>query len=209
MTKIKICGITNLDDARLAVSLGADMLGFNFFSGSRRFIGHRTRHITNRLPASVKKVGIFVNQEVTEIVKAVEEAKLDLVQLHGDETPEFVDQLDRQIYPKEIIKALRVTPDFDPRSTKEYPVSYILLDSASASGDWGGTGKTFDWTIANSLPISSRVLFLAGGLNAANVAEAVRTVCPFAIDVASGVESAPGKKDAKKMEAFIRNVKSA
>ncbi|MGB7209543.1 MAG: phosphoribosylanthranilate isomerase [Pyrinomonadaceae bacterium] len=208
MTKVKICGITNLADALLATDLGADMLGFNFFSGSRRFIGKRASHITKGLPDAVRKVGIFVNQEITEIVEAVETAGLDLVQLHGEETPDFVAELGCHIS-SDLIKAFRVGPGFDTGSVRDYPVEYVLFDSLSVTGDRGGTGESFDWTIANSLSVSSKVLFLAGGLNPLNVAEAVRQVCPFAVDVASGVESVPGKKDPEKMAAFIKNAKNA
>jgi phosphoribosylanthranilate isomerase len=210
MTKVKICGITNLEDARLAVSLGADMLGFNFFPGSKRFVGHRAKQITPRLPKAVTTVGIFVDQDIDEIIRAVETAQLDLIQLHGDETPVFVAEVGTRLPTSvEIIKAFRVGPDFDVRLTQKYPVNHILLDSLSETGDRGGTGETFDWTIVNSLPVSASVLFLAGGLNPLNVAGAIQTVCPFAVDVASGVESAPGKKDPDKMAAFIRNAKNA
>ena len=208
MTQVKICGITNLADALLAAEFGADMLGFNFFSGSRRFIGARAGHITKGLPNSVRKVGIFVNQEITEIAEAVETAGLDMVQLHGEETPDFVAELSCHISTG-IIKAFRVGPGFNTGSVKDYPVEYVMLDALSTSGERGGTGETFDWTIANSLPVSSRVLFLAGGLNSSNVADAVRQVVPFAVDVASGVESMPRKKDPEKMAAFIRKAKNA
>lgn len=208
MTKVKICGITNLADALLAAELGADMLGFNFFCGSRRFIGERASHITKGLPDSVRKVGIFVNQEITEIAEAVKTVGLDMVQLHGEETPDFVAELSCHISAK-MIKAFRVGSGFDTSSVKDYPVEYVLLDSLSMTGDRGGTGESFDWKIANSLSVSSTVLFLAGGLNPLNVAEAVRQVVPFAVDVASGVESKPGIKDPEKMAAFIRNAKNA
>jgi phosphoribosylanthranilate isomerase len=208
MTKVKICGITSLDDARLAADLGADAIGFNFFPASKRYVDEGyVESIVERLQSAIVKVGVFVNQSVNEIIDIEGIAGLDAIQLHGEESPEFINALRSQSQAK-IIKVFRVGPGFDTEILGTYNVDAILLDSYSAS-EHGGTGQIFDWTIASQVAPDIDQMYLAGGLNPDNVAEAIRTVKPFAVDVASGVESSPRKKDPNKVEAFIRNAKGA
>jgi phosphoribosylanthranilate isomerase len=206
MTKVKICGITNLEDALLSADFGADALGFNFYPGSTRYIDEgRAESIVERLTKPILKVGIFVNQTIEDIIDAEGIAELDLLQLHGNESPAFVTELRTRTDAK-IIKAFRVGPDFDVKTVNEYRVDGVLLDSFSGHV-WGGSGESFDWKTAKAVRDLVPELYLAGGLSPENVAEAIATVHPYAVDVASRVESTPGKKDPKKLEAFIRNAK--
>lgn len=206
MTKVKICGIRNLEDAQHAIACGADMIGFNFFPGSKRYVDEGyAESIVERLVKPVIKVGVFVNQSVEDIVYADGVAELDILQLHGDESPSFVDTL-RNETESQIIKVFRVDPNFNVRVIDDYQVDGIMLDTYSRS-EFGGTGETFDWILTGG--VEAEHLYLAGGLKPENVADAIRQVQPFAVDVASGVESSPGKKDPKKVEAFIRNAKNA
>ncbi len=209
MTRVKICGITNLDDALLSATLGADALGFNFYDGSPRYIEPaKAQEICFRLPDKTMKVGVFVNETVTRITEIVTMSGLDAVQLHGDETPEFVRELRSYRNSFSIVKALRVTRSFRPEEASQYDSDSILLDAFTV-GERGGTGETFDWEIASMVAQMVPQLYLAGGLNQENVVEAIETVRPYAVDVCSGVESSKGKKDAKKLEAFVSNVRNA
>ena len=209
MTEIKICGITSLEDARLAVELGADVLGFNFSELSPRYIAPGTASdIIRKLPDRVRTVGVLVNQSLTEVERFLTQTSIGRVQLHGDETPEFVESITSWSGPV-VIKAIRIADGFDERTVRDYNVEHFLLDSASTK-EYGGTGVTFDWKIA--LEFKKRIhqdFFLAGGLTPDNVAEAIRTVRPYGVDVCSGVEAERGKKDRRKMEAFIRNARNA
>lgn len=208
MVKVKICGITNLEDALHAIECGADMLGFNFYEKSPRSIEpDRAAEIVQQLPAATEKVGIFVNAEEYYVAEYVEMIGLTVVQLHGDEDKTYIASLKTETDSK-LIKALRVGPDFDIDSLSKLGVDDILLDAYSKDA-YGGTGERFDWTTAATINGNVTRLYLAGGLTQDNVADAVRTVRPYAVDVASGVESSPGKKDPKKVEAFIRNAKNA
>lgn len=209
MTKVKICGITNLADAQLAVDLGADMLGFNFFRGSKRFVAEtEARTIGDQIKGDVIKVGIIVNEDLDAIADMIKFTGMNLIQLHGEEDPAYVSAL-RGHRLGGLIKAFRVGQCFDPAVIGECAIDTVLLDSDSGTSERGGTGKTFDWAISNCTELRGRNLILAGGLNPENVAEAIRAVRPWAVDVASGVESEPGKKDPKKLEAFIKNAKNA
>ena len=206
MVKVKICGITNIEDARLALELGADMLGFNFYEKSPRYISPQdARPLIDDLPEYVENIGVFVNMEGYRIDEWVELIGLDSVQLHGDEDDGFVSDLRRYMDAK-IIKAFRAGPGFSVESIMESTADSILLD-AFATGQYGGTGEQFEWSIASDAVKLRPDLILAGGLTPENVAEGVRVVRPYAVDVASGVESAPGKKDPAKLEAFIKNAK--
>ncbi|NOT46189.1 MAG: phosphoribosylanthranilate isomerase [Acidobacteria bacterium] len=208
MVKVKICGITSLADARNAVECGADILGFNFYKGSRRYVDEGyAESIVERLQSNVLKAGVFVNHQLDEIVDAEGIAELDILQLHGDEDIDFVHAL-RTKTDAIIIKAFRVGPDFDESEVVKFPVDGVLLDSYSPVSR-GGTGMQFDWAVARSLIGRINKTYLAGGLTPDNVADAVRTARPYAVDVASGVESSPGKKDPKLVEAFIKNAKNA
>jgi phosphoribosylanthranilate isomerase len=208
MTKVKICGITNLDDARIAVDAGADALGFNFYKKSPRYISAAAAaEIIDRLGSEVLKVGVFVNESVDNIVMKLNIAHLDTIQLHGDESPSFVDVLRKSI-DRELIKAFRVSDIFEPADTLDYSVEGILLDGFSGA-ERGGTGEVFDWEVAKSVWALVGELWLAGGLTPENVREAIREVTPYAVDVCSGVELTKGVKDPEKIKAFIRNAKHA
>ena len=206
MTNVKICGITNLEDALLAAKFGADALGFNFYERSPRFITpENAREIIEQLPSDILKVGVFVNEELQKIIEIVEKTKLDAVQLHGDEPYEFVSSL-KGSTKAEIIKAVRVTPEFRWADVLDFDADAILLDSFS-SGQYGGSGKRFDWQIAQQVWTMIGCLYLAGGISIENVREAIQTVRPYAIDICSSVESSPGKKDKEKLRMFIVEVK--
>ncbi len=208
MTKVKICGITNLEDARLAIEWGADELGFNFYAGSTRYIEPRAcKEIVEKLPRSTSTVGVFVNMSMNGILEVSKIAGLTAIQLHGDEDGDFVRAIRRKAGLK-IIKVIRIGPVVSFIHDPFLDAHAVLLDAFSPN-ERGGTGRTFNWTVAKELTESFSRVYLAGGLNAENVAEAVRTVQPYAVDVASGVESSPGKKDPEKIAAFIKAAKEA
>ena len=203
--KVKICGITNLGDARVAIDCGADFLGFNFYEKSPRYIyPDSAAEIIAKLPLAIIKVGVFVDPNVSEIEGTL--SLLDRVQLHGDETPEFVEQLTKTTGAK-VIKALRVRVPFDPASALQYDVDGYLLDSFTK--EFGGSGQSFDWDAALEFKKVVPDFYLAGGLTPDNVADAIRMVRPYAVDVSSGVEATKRNKDHKKVEAFIRAAKKA
>ncbi len=206
--QIKICGLTNIEDARLAADLGADQLGFNFYQKSPRYISPGdARAIIDRLPERVLKVGVFVNESVENILAIVRSARLDAVQLHGDEDAAFVTELrrDRSIM---IIRAVRVKPKMTAAEATHPEVDAILLDSYSTT-ERGGTGETFDWTFASEVKAIFPEIYLAGGLSPENVADAISAIRPYAVDACSRLESEPGKKDHEKVAAFIKAVKEA
>lgn len=203
MVRAKICGITNREDAACAVAHGADALGFNFYPRSPRYISPEgAGNIIRTLPPFVTPVGVFVNETRDRIEATVASAGLRAIQLHGDEPPEACAG-----HSVPVIRAFRVGDGFDIDSLKRYPVNTYLLDTA-AKGHYGGTGETFDWAIAQEAASCARII-LAGGLTPDNVAEAVRTVRPYAVDISSGVEAAPGKKDHRKLVAFLKAVRSS
>jgi phosphoribosylanthranilate isomerase len=203
-TKIKICGITNLVDAQLAVELGVDALGFIFYPKSPRYVTvQAAADICNALPPFVVKVGVFVNELEYQIEKAIGECLLNALQFHGDEPPGFC-----QKFSAKSIKAIRVRDENSIRMAAEYDVDALLLDSYT-DAERGGTGKTFDWSLAvKAKELLSPPIILSGGLTTANVQEAIRKVRPYAVDVSSGVERDPGKKDPEKLRRFIEVVKS-
>ena len=204
MVKVKICGITNWTDARGAVEAGADFLGFNFYRQSSRYIAPAAaRRIVQRLPPNVASVGVFVNEAEPEMLAIARSVGLDYVQLHGEETPAVVSRMRRTV---RVIKAIRVHGSFRAAQLANFKrASSILLDGFDARLR-GGTGKSFNWKLAKSAG-RKRQIFLAGGLTPENAAEAVFAARPFAIDVCSGVESRPGKKDAARMRALIAAVR--
>ncbi|HEV2799116.1 MAG TPA: phosphoribosylanthranilate isomerase [Pyrinomonadaceae bacterium] len=206
MVKVKVCGITNLADALTAVEAGADALGFNFYRRSPRYIAPREAgRIVAELPPGVLCVGVFVNEGSADaLARMAEEAHVSAVQLHGDEAPEYCASLGRF----EVIKALRVGEDFAPEEARRYPARSILLDAFNAHAR-GGTGETFDWTLARRTRELVAELYLAGGLTPENVADAIEAVAPYAVDVCSGVEDAPGRKDASRLRAFVAAVRAA
>jgi phosphoribosylanthranilate isomerase len=204
MVRVKICGITNAADALAAVDAGADLLGFNFYAKSpRRIAEDEAAKIRPRLPREVDAVGIFVNAPTADVAALCRSLKLDAAQLHGDETAETVAELAGSV---PIVKAFRVDLDFDLRTLKDYSRAFAFLFDAVVSGQYGGTGHSTDWDAAKQAAVKHRII-LAGGLKVENVAAAVRIVRPYGIDVASGVESKPGKKDHGRLREFIQEVR--
>ena len=199
--RVKICGITNLDDALCAVGNGADALGFNFYKKSPRYVAPgKAGEIIADLPPFVAPVGVFVNASEVHIDVVVKLAGLRAIQLHGDEPPEAC--LGHSV---PVIRVLRVGQDFDAETMRSYLVDTFLLDTAK-TGSYGGTGKTFDWSRAKEAKAFGRII-LAGGLNPDNVAEAIDEVAPYAVDTSSGVEIEPGKKDHEKVRKFLEVAK--
>jgi len=201
MVRIKICGMTNRDDALCAVDWGADALGFIFYSRSPRYVSpEQAGEMIAALPPFVTPVGVFVNASEAHIDAVVKLAGLRAIQLHGDESPAAC--LGHSV---PVIRALRVGPDFDPEMMRAYLVDTFLLDTAKA-GQYGGTGEAFDWSKAIAAKPYGRIV-LSGGLNPGNVARAIETVAPYAVDVGSGVEAEPGKKDHGKLKRFLEVAK--
>jgi len=208
MFRIKICGITNLDDARHAAQAGADAIGLNFYLGSPRCCAFDVaQQIVEDLPAHVRRVGVFVNASPEEVRKIATVLRLDLVQLHGDEPPEALGAL-RGLA---VVRALRVDHDFGPvhtyleRCHRLAAMPRMVLLDACVRGAYGGTGQTSDWAglAAARSSLSGLPLVLAGGLTPANVTEAIAAVRPWGVDVAGGVEEAPGRKCFESMKAFV------
>lgn len=201
MTLVKICGITNIADAQAAVEAGADALGFNFYRPSPRYIApHDARAIIDQLPESVLKIGVFVNEDLKSLSQVVTQARLSAVQLHGDETPEYCHELSN-IY---VIKAFGATNNLN---LEGYYVDAIMLDTKDDLLH-GGTGRVFDWSIAQRATSSIPKLFLAGGLSPENVAEAITRVRPYAVDACSSLEVRLGKKNHERVRAFVKAVRS-
>jgi phosphoribosylanthranilate isomerase len=209
MTYIKICGITNLEDALAAAELGVDVLGFNFYKPSPRYIAPESaREIIKQLPRAVLAVGVFVNEESPESVLAIaKEAGVSGLQLHGDESPEFCKELSATSY--YVIKALAAGAGFDMQQAEAYDleVDAILLDTKD-NDLRGGTGRVFDWSIARQVKQLLPKLYLAGGLSPENIAEAIERVSPYAVDACSSLEDAPGKKNHARMRAFVERARS-
>jgi phosphoribosylanthranilate isomerase len=202
MTLIKICGMTNIDDALGAVALGVDALGFIFAPSPRRINDKAARDIVRHLSFSIWKVGVFVNEELANVRRIAENCGLDAVQLHGQEPPEYCRQI-----PLWIVKAIGVTDVKSLKEMERYSCASILLD-APGTDRAGGTGKTFSWEIALEAR-KKRNFILSGGLNPMNVYAAVQKVRPFGVDVCSGVEKIRGKKDRSKMTEFVKEVRRA
>jgi phosphoribosylanthranilate isomerase len=206
MVKVKICGITNLADARSAIRAGASFLGFNFCPESPRYISRgKARAIARRLPRGIRKVGVFVDESRERIIQTVRSVGLDYVQLHGDESPAMAAELGRTA---RVIKAFRVRGGFRTAQLAQFGGSSAVLLDGFDRKKRGGTGKTFDWKIARRAGKKSRI-FLAGGLDPENIADAIQTARPYAVDVCSGVESKPGKKDPQKIAALMHAVRGA
>ncbi len=201
IVKVKICGITNYDDAAAAFDMGADLLGFNFYPKSPRYLTPEdAAAIINRLPAIIDTAGVFVNSSFEEIRRIMDVCSLNWVQLHGDESPEFCKSLNS--VDVKTMKALRVKDETDIKKAEKFFTDAILLDAFHPER-YGGTGLTFDWNIVGH--IGKRV-FLAGGINPDNAADAVE-IGVYGIDVCSGIEAEPGKKDHKKMKKLFDNIK--
>lgn len=200
-TRIKICGLTRVEDAQLAVALGADAVGFVFWPGSPRLVtAEHVRSITAALPALVTRVGVFVNMSVAEVAHIVAAAHLDVAQLHGEERPD-----DYRDVASRLIKGTSLGDDAAIDAARALPGDVTPLVDAHDPARRGGTGQRADWTRAATLA-RERPVILAGGLTADNVADAVGHVRPWGVDVSSGVESSPGVKSAEKLRAFFREL---
>lgn len=205
MTLVKICGITNLEDAVEAIDAGADALGFNFYKPSPRYVTPQSaREIIEQLPDAILKVGVFVNEESPDQVRQIAtESGITALQLHGDESPDYCHEFADQY----VIKALAVGHNFDTQLVERYQVNGIMLDTKHNTLR-GGTGRAFDWSIAQEISKTIPTLYLAGGLSPENIAGAIETVRPYAVDACSSLEDIPGKKNGERMRAFVAAVRS-
>lgn len=204
MIRVKICGLTRAEDVAAAVAAGADSLGFNFWRGSPRYIDSgRAARLVENVPPSVLTVGVFVDEELEQVLAIAEQTGIMALQLHGSETPEYVDRLGAYLK----IKTLKVGDDFQPETLRQYESASLFLLEGYVAGRVGGTGKTFDWSRAERAKEFGKII-LAGGLTPRNVAGAVRRVRPWGVDVATGVESEPGKKDPRLIREFIEAARS-
>jgi phosphoribosylanthranilate isomerase len=200
--KVKICGVTRVADALAAAEAGADLVGLMFYDRSPRRVSlAQAAEISEALPPQILRVGVFVNPEPADVFEAMQSCGLTMLQFHGEESPEFCTQFGLMT-----IKAFRVRDAALLDALPAYPTDAWLLDAWSPAA-LGGTGERFNWDLAITAKALGRPIFLAGGLTPDNVAEAVRQVGPFGVDVSSGVESAPGLKDAAKLRAFIAAAK--
>ncbi len=206
MTRVKICGVTRLEDALLAVELGASALGFNFFRTSPRYIDPReARKTVAQIPPFAGTVGVFADEaDVLRIRAVAEQSAVNVIQLHGPRLPADLSTL--RSFP--VIRAIAVSPGFDPSSLVGLRASAFLLDAYDPQL-MGGTGQTVDWRCAREVRLMGCTMILAGGLTPENVGQAIRAVRPYAVDVATGVESSPGIKDAGKLRAFFAAVEEA
>ena len=203
MSRLKVCGITNLEDALVSVESGADALGFVFYAGSKRYIDPvRAGEIISQLPPFIIKVGVFVNESISDLLEAQRVAGFDTFQLHGDETAEYCSNLGRPY-----IKAFRVKSEIDKNYINSFNTRSVLFDTYSDK-DFGGTGKIFDWEIMENAGLSDKFVILSGGLEVSNVGRAIKKVRPYAVDVSSGVEKSPGLKDHNKLKAFAEAVRN-
>ncbi len=201
--KVKICGITNLDDAQVAVEAGADAIGFMFYPESARAISvERAAEITRELPSWIQKVGVFVDPSPELVMTALGSCALNVLQFHGSETPDFCAS-----FGVTTMKAFRIKDATSLKPIGDFRTDMYLLDS-HVVGKLGGTGEKFNWDLASQAKKLGRPIFLAGGLTPRNVAEAVHEVRPYGVDVSSGVESSPGKKNHAKIWKFIEAARS-
>ncbi|HEY4271521.1 MAG TPA: phosphoribosylanthranilate isomerase [Candidatus Udaeobacter sp.] len=204
--KIKICGVTKADDARACVELGADMIGFNFYSGSPRYIEPKVvRGIVDAMPRGISPVGIFVDGDVGEIRKTAELAGVRCVQLHGEIAPQACSKLAREF---RVIRAFSTHAQFRPENVAEFADCDVLIDAYHPKFR-GGTGQTCDWSAAQATLRFTKFLILSGGLNAQNVTHAITQVMPHAVDVCSGIERRPGMKDSNAIKDFVAAVRAA
>ncbi len=203
MVKVKICGITNLEDALCAVKEGADALGFVFYKKSPRYIPpFKAKIIISRLPKFVRKVGVFVNARETTIRRIARDLKLDILQFHGNESKYFCSRFSNF----KVIKTFRVRERIHPTDLLKYNVWAYLFDSYSKKS-FGGTGRSFDWSLLEHLKHLRKTVFLSGGLNCKNVGKALKIIPAEWIDVSSSLEKYPGKKDIDKIKRFIKKAK--
>lgn len=202
-TRVKICGITNLEDALTAVKLGADALGFVFSESPRQVTPEQADRILSQLPPFVLCVGVFVNEKRGRVLEVIDSCPLDIVQLHGEEPPRYC--LEIKEFNKKILKAFRVQDSSSLSQVDSYMVDGYLFD-AFTEDIYGGTGKTFNWNLLENKKFSKPVI-LSGGLSHDNVGRAIQQVRPYAVDASSGLEMEPGKKDPEKVRAFIEAVR--
>jgi len=199
---VKICGVTNVEDARFALECGADAIGLNFYERSPRFITmERAQEIVSKLPEHKSKIGVFVNASRKRILEVIKTVNLSAVQLVGQHGPD-----DLVNFESSVIKVFRVYPGFDVEVLRNYIIDAFLLDTYQDE-TYGGTGKTFDWNVAIKAKEYGKVI-LSGGLNPENIEDAVKYVQPYGVDVSSGVELRPGRKDPKKIRDFIARARS-
>jgi len=205
MTLVKICGITNLDDALAALDAGADALGFNFYPRSPRYIKPETAgRIIENVPDEVLTVGVFVNEALAVVEKTTSVAGISAIQLHGTESPEYCKALEGRY----LIKVFATGSEFKPETVLDYQVKAIMLDAYDGK-TFGGSGKLSDWSIARKTRELFPALFLAGGLSAENVSEAIDRVNPYAVDACSQLENEPGQKDHARVRDFVAAVRAA
>ena len=198
MIYIKICGITEVDDAVKIAELGVNALGFIFYPKSKRYISpDKAKEIIDCLPPFINTVGVFVNEKKESVIDVLNRCPIDILQFHGDETPEYCRQFDRRI-----IKVFRVNKDFSFDGFFKFPASAFLLDSL-VTGEYGGTGVVFDWDVAVKAKKYGKII-LSGGLNPENLSSAVAKVNPYGVDISSGVEIKPGKKDISKVKEIVK-----
>jgi phosphoribosylanthranilate isomerase len=203
LVRIKICGITRFEDAKVASSVGVDAIGFIFYRKSPRYVPpEEAALIIRRLPPFISRVGVFVDEELEKVVAIARATGIDTVQLHGTESPRYCSKV-----PLPIIKAFSIGPETDLSLLEQYRVAGFLLDTW-ASGQHGGTGKTFDWSIAKSACVKYDRIILAGGLNPSNIEEALEGVHPYGVDINSGVEVKPGIKNPRKMHDVVRIIRA-
>lgn len=201
--RVKICGLTNIDDVLDAVELGADFLGFNFYPDSPRYLPpEAAKKIFEEIPGNIPKVGVFVNEPIQKVIDLAVDLELEYLQFHGDEKPGDLNSLGRPWF-----KAFRLKNESDLLAIPLYDCEWILVDAYSEKA-YGGTGMTAHWDLVREAAKFNKKIILAGGLNEENISVAVATVNPFMVDVASGVEASPGLKDRHKMELFIQRAKS-
>ena len=209
MARVKICGITNEQDALWVANLGADFIGLNFYKGSERKVSlEMAEKIVNGLPAFIKTVGIFVDEDVKTLKKIAAKCRLNMVQLHGNESPEYCAEIHAVQGELKVIKAFRIKDEARLERIPEYAsfTDYYLLD-AYVPDQLGGTGQIFNWELAVKAKALGKPVFLSGGLTPDNLKEAIDKVKPFAVDVASGVEKTSRRKDYDKMKDFIQKAR--
>jgi phosphoribosylanthranilate isomerase len=202
MTKVKICGITSVDDAQVAVDAGADLIGLIFYPPSPRYVTpQQAQAIVARVPAHIETVAVFANENMQTVMRIAQESGVQIVQLHGTESPAMCQQVTQRV-----IKTFRLTAQVQPEMMAQYTVEAFLIEGFHADY-YGGGGAQADWPRAAQLHPYGRII-LAGGLTPTNVQEAIRTVQPYAVDVCSGVEATPGKKDWDKVRTFVQRAKA-
>lgn len=205
MTKIKICGITNKEDAIHAAGLGVDMLGFVFYKKSKRYVEPKVvRDIINELPPLISRVGVFVDESKERVREIAEDSDIDTLQFHGDEAPDYCLSF-KDDY--KVIKAFRIEDRKDLKDINNYDVDFYLLDT-KVSDSKGGTGKIFNWRVMEEFEFLKPVI-LSGGLGPKNISRAIKDIMPYGVDVSTGVEESPGKKDFELMKKFVENVRKA